>query len=174
VHEKREIEADVNRVSALQSGKVWWTWPGSNRRPPACKSGHRKSSCLESVTYIPVVRWNCGYLGCFGRFCVRFAYSRCRGSVPYLGHEQLLTLSNQGTTSVRSRRRTALDGKWPMLVRSIQITFKKFITSLPFFVEQVFTYEQSTPIKASATFPEFKIVTDHRVAHGNLCTMYGE
>src|SRR6202030_2913412 len=33
-----EIGVEMNLTSALKSEEVWWTWPGSNRRPPACKA----------------------------------------------------------------------------------------------------------------------------------------
>ena len=44
---KREIDLHPDVAEFLQrymSGKsgllkLWWTWPGSNRRPPACKAG---------------------------------------------------------------------------------------------------------------------------------------
>src|SRR5437016_11334681 len=39
------------------AGRCWWTWPGSNRRPPACKAGalpaelHAHSSTNHSRTF---------------------------------------------------------------------------------------------------------------------------
>src|SRR5882762_2387467 len=42
-------------------GKNWWTWPGSNRRPPACKAGalpaelHAHStSHVHSKAFLPI------------------------------------------------------------------------------------------------------------------------
>ena len=31
--------AKLQRISDRMWLKIWWTWPGSNRRPPACKAG---------------------------------------------------------------------------------------------------------------------------------------
>jgi hypothetical protein len=38
VREKRSVRAEAIFLSLLQSRRKWWTWPGSNRRRPACKT----------------------------------------------------------------------------------------------------------------------------------------
>src|SRR6266567_18652 len=52
VHEKPGIEAEMDFTGSCNQRRSWWAWPGSNRRPPACKdSPHEESSAGQRSLY---------------------------------------------------------------------------------------------------------------------------